>query len=88
MPGNIANTSFLAVPDNAAHKAASLVLANLLQDPQTQLALYTAEGIYPGIAVTKTDSATQAQFAAVPVSPSVLPLAELTRNAVPELSST
>jgi len=38
--------------------------------------------------VTKTDSATQAQFAAVPVSPSVLPLAELTRNAVPELSST
>lgn len=86
-PGNIANESFLAIPYNAAHTAAALVLANVLQDPQTQLALYKAEGIYPGIDLAKTDTATQAQFAAVPISPSVLSLAELTRNAQPELAS-
>jgi len=86
-PGNIANTSFLSIPDNAAHKAAALVLANTLQDPQTQLALFTAEGIFPGIDVSKTDAATQGKFATVPLSPSVLPLTALTRSSLPELSS-
>jgi putative spermidine/putrescine transport system substrate-binding protein len=85
--GNIANVSFLAVPANAAHQAGALVLANVLQDPQTQLELYRAEGIYPGIDLTRTDAATQAAFAAVPLSPSVLPLQTLTRNAQPELAS-
>jgi len=85
--GNIANVSFLAVPKNAAHRAGAAVLANVLQDPQTQLELYKAEGIYPGIDLKKTDAATQAAFAAVPVSASVLPLAGLTRNAQPELAS-
>lgn len=85
--GNIANFSNLAIPANAAHRAAALVLANLLQDPQTQLALYKAEGIYPGIAVARTDAATRAAFAAVTISPSVLPLATLTRHAQPELAS-
>ena len=43
------------------------------------------EGIYPGIDVTRTSPAVQARFAAVPVHPSVLPLAELTADAQPEL---
>lgn len=86
-PGNIANNSFVAMPANAPHRAAALVLANLLEDPQTQLALYKAEGIYPGIDVAKTDPAVQSAFAAVPVSPSVLPLADLLRHAQPELAS-
>ena len=85
--GNIANVSFLAVPANAAHQAGAFVLANVLQDPQTQLELYKAEGIYPGIDLARTDAATQTAFAAVPLSPSVLPLAALTRNAQPELAS-
>jgi putative spermidine/putrescine transport system substrate-binding protein len=85
--GNIANVSFLAVPANAAHQAGALVLANVLQDPQTQLELYRAEGIYPGIDLTRTDAATQPAFAADPLSPSVLPLQTLTRNAQPELAS-
>jgi putative spermidine/putrescine transport system substrate-binding protein len=87
VPGNISNNSFLAIPANAAHRAAALVLANVLEDPQTQLALYKAEGVYPGIDLAKTNAATQAQFAAVPISPSVLPLTALTRNAQPELAS-
>jgi len=85
--GNIANTSFVSIPGNAAHKAAALVLANVLQDPQTQLALYRAEGIYPGIDLRSTSPQIQQEFAAVPISGSVLPLTELTRNAQPELAS-
>lgn len=85
--GNIANDSFVGIPANAAHRAAALVLANLLQDPQTQLALYKAEGTYPGIDLTRTDAATRAQFTSVPVPPSVLPLDVLTRHAQPELAS-
>ena len=85
--GNIANDNFIAIPDNAAHKAAALVLANLLQDPQTQLALYRAEGIYPGIDVRTTSPETQTAFDTVPLNPAVLPLRELTRQAQPELAS-
>ncbi len=85
--GNIANFSNLAIPADAAHRPAALVLANVLQDPQTQLALYRAEGIYPGIALSRTDASTRAAFAAVKISPSVLPLATLTRHAQPELAS-
>jgi putative spermidine/putrescine transport system substrate-binding protein len=85
--GNIGNNSFLSIPYNAAHKAGALVLANVLQDPQTQLALYRTQGIYPGIDLAKVDPGTRAQFAAVPVNPSVLPLAVLTRDVQPELAS-
>lgn len=85
--GNIANTSFIAIPANAAHHAAALVLADVLQQPATQLELYRAEGIYPGIDLTRVPNDVRAQFAAVPVSPSVLPLETLTRDARPELAS-
>ncbi|MEP6979589.1 MAG: ABC transporter substrate-binding protein, partial [Nakamurella sp.] len=85
--GNIGNRSFVAIPANAAHQAGAKVLANLLQDPQTQLELFTRKGIYPGIDVSRTSPAVQAEFAAVPVHPSVLPLATLTADAQPELAS-
>ena len=85
--GNIANISNIAIPNDAAHRAAALVLANLLQDPATQLALYQAEGSYPGIDLDKTSPQTRSAFAAVPLSPSVLPLAALLAHAQPELAS-
>ncbi|MEU4626549.1 ABC transporter substrate-binding protein [Actinoplanes sp. NPDC023801] len=85
--GNIANSSFVAIPDNAAHKAAALVLVNVLQEPETQLALYEAAGVYPGIDLRKTSAEIQQRFAAVPVPASVLPLTELTRNVQPELAA-
>jgi len=85
--GNIANVSFLGVPANAAHHDGALVLANLLQDPATQLELYKVEGIYPGIDLTRTPADIQARFAAVPISASVLLLTGLTANAQPELAS-
>lgn len=85
--GNIGNRSFVAIPANAAHQAAAMVLANVLQDPTTQLELLKSSGVYPGIDVSKTSPEVQAQFAAVSVHPSVLPLAALTENAQPELAA-
>lgn len=85
--GNIGNRSFIAIPANAAHQAGAMVLANVLQDPQTQLELLSTKGIYPGIDLAKTSPQMQAQFAAEPVPPSVLPLRTLTENAQPELAA-
>ncbi len=85
--GNIGNRSFIAIPANAAHQAGAMVLANVLQDPRTQRELLTTKGIYPGIDLTKTSPEVRAQFAAVPVHPSVLPLQALTENAQPELAA-
>lgn len=86
--GNISNYSFVSIPKSSPHKAAAEVLANVLLDPASQLQLYKAEGVFPGIDVAKTDPSTQAAFAAVSTSPSVLPLAELVTHAQPELAST
>ena len=54
--GNIANTSFLAIPADAADRAAALVLANLLQDPETQLRFYADAGIFPVVAPRPADA--------------------------------
>ena len=86
--GNISNYSFLSIPKSSPHKAAAEVLANVLLDPESQLQLYRAEGVFPGIDVAKTDPTIQAAFAAVSKSPSVLPLADLVKHAQPELAST
>ncbi|MBA3800409.1 MAG: ABC transporter substrate-binding protein [Geodermatophilaceae bacterium] len=85
--GNIGNVSFLAIPANAEHSAAALVLANILLDPETQLALYETEGIYPAIDLERTDKQTQQAFADAPRSLSVLPLSTLTQHTQPELGS-
>ena len=85
--GNISNVSFLTIPANAEHQAAALVLANVLQEPEVQLALFEANGVYPAIDVATTPQDVQDAFAAVEVSPSVLPLDELLADAQPELAS-
>jgi ABC-type uncharacterized transport system YnjBCD substrate-binding protein len=85
--GNIGNRSFVAIPANSPRKAAALVLANVLQDPATQLALYRAGGAYPGIDVGRAPADVRAAFSAAPASPSVLPVAALLAKARPELDS-
>lgn len=85
--GNIANTSYLAIPADAADRAAALVLANLLQDPPTQLRFYADGGIYPVIDLDRVPADVRAEFEAVDLGPSVLPLAELTARTVPELDT-
>jgi len=83
--GNIANNSFVAIPANAPHPAAAQILANELLDPDTQLALFKANGAYPGIDLDKLTAAQRGAFNAVDLGPSVLPLSELTANTAPEL---
>ncbi len=85
--GNISNVSFVTIPANAEHQAAALVLANVLQEPEVQLALFEANGIYPAIDVATTPQDVQDAFAAVTVSDSVLPLDALLADAQPELPS-
>jgi len=85
--GNIANYSFIAIPSNAAHSAGALVLANVLEDPEVQLALFRATGAFPGIDVSRTSAPVQKKFAAVRQSPAVLSYEELAANAQPELAS-
>lgn len=82
--GNIGNVSNIAIPENAADRAAGLVLANLLQDPQSQLRFFADAGIYPVVELDRTGPEVQQGFAAVPRSPSVLPIADLTARALPE----
>lgn len=83
--GNIANTSFVAIPANAPHAAAAQVLANELLDPDVQLALFKANGSYPAIDLATLAPAQRQQFAAVDLGPSVLPLAALAAHTVAEL---
>lgn len=85
--GNIGNVSNLAIPANSPDKAAALVLADLLQDPATQLRLYADAGIAPVIELDRLDAAGQEVFAAVPVAPSVLAPEVLAANARPELGA-
>lgn len=83
--GNIANNNFVAIPYNAAHRAAAMVLANELISPGIQLALYQATGAYPAIDLTALPAARRAQFDRVDLGPSVLPLSTLTAHTRPEL---
>ncbi|MCW2608323.1 MAG: putative secreted protein [Frankiales bacterium] len=85
--GNISNYNFLAIPANSPHKAAAQVLQNVLLDPMTQLEFYKVSGTFPAIDLAKVDPAVKAQFDAVQTSESVLPLATLSENAQPELTS-
>ena len=85
--GNIGNVSFVAIPADSPDRAAALVLANLLQDPETQLRFFADGGIHPAIDLDRLDPAMRVRFADVRIGPSVLPLAELLANRVPELDS-
>ncbi len=83
--GNIANVSFLAIPADAADRAAALVLANLLQDPETQLRFYADAGIQPVLDLDRLPADVRQRFDAVDPGPVVPPLAELNARRLPEL---
>jgi putative spermidine/putrescine transport system substrate-binding protein len=85
--GNIGNVSNIAIPKNSPDRAASLVLANLLQDPASQLEFFASAGSQPVIELDRTSPEIQQRFGAVRPGPSVLPVAELTARALPELDA-
>ena len=88
--GNISNVSFVAVPDNAADQAGALVLANVLQEPEVQLAMLEGAGIYPALDLDRLPADVRRRFAAAGtgpsgLGPSVLGPEQLAENALPEL---
>ncbi|EFQ82228.1 putative ABC transporter solute-binding protein [Aeromicrobium marinum DSM 15272] len=87
VPGNIGNVSFVTIPANAANRAAALVLADVLLDPEVQLALYRANGTYPAIDLDRLPADLRAEFDAVETGRSTLDLDELTAGLLPELAA-
>jgi len=85
--GTIGNTNYTIIPANAAHKAAALVLQNVLlsQEAQLEKARPDVWGATPAIEIERTSPAVQEQFAALPSHPSVISMADLSDAALPEL---
>lgn len=86
--GTLGNTNYLAVPDNAAHREAALVLSNLLLSPQLQFAKARPGGwgAYPVLDPQRLPAQWRDRFASIETPETVLPFEELSRNALPELS--
>ena len=87
--GTIGNTNYTLIPFNSPNKAAALVLQNLLLSAEAQLEKARPEvwGASPAIEMDRTSAAIQTAFAAIERHPSVVPAAELARNALPELQA-
>jgi putative spermidine/putrescine transport system substrate-binding protein len=87
--GTIGNTNYTLIPFNSPHKAAALVLQNVLLSGEAQLRKQMPDvwGTAPGIEVGKLSQDMHAKFAALPRHPSVVPTDELAKAALPELQA-
>ena len=87
--GTIGNTNYTIIPFNSPHKAAALVLQNVLLDAEVQLekARPGVWGASPGIEMDRAAPEVLAEFQALPSHPSVIAQAELSRHALPELQA-
>ncbi|SHI75903.1 ABC transporter substrate-binding protein [Wenxinia saemankumensis] len=85
--GTIGNTNYLAIPANAANRAAAMVAVNVMLSGETQLekARPGVWGAPPAIDVSRLPQDLQDGFGALPQHPSVVPAAELAETALPEL---
>jgi putative spermidine/putrescine transport system substrate-binding protein len=87
--GTIANTHYVAIPYNAAHKAAAMVVANFLLSPEAQLSKAQPAnwGDLPVLDPSLLPAAQQAQFAAIPRGAATLAPADLAAHRLPELQA-
>lgn len=87
--GTIANTHFVAIPFNAADKAAAMVVADFLLSPEAQLEKANPDvwGDFPAIDTSRLDAEWQQKFAALPRGPATLSDQELQSRQLPEPSS-
>ena len=87
--GTIGNTNYTIIPFNSPHKAAALVLQNVLLDAKVQLekAKPNVWGTTPGIDMDRAPADVLAEFEALPSHPSVVPHAELKKHSLPELQA-
>ncbi len=84
--GTIANTHFVAIPYNAADKAAAMVVADFLLSPEAQLEKAKPEvwGDFPALSQQKLPPQWQQRFADLPRGPATLDDAELQSHQLPE----
>jgi len=77
--GTIGNTSFVAIPYNAAHKEAAMVVADFLLEPATQAHAqdYRQMGNFTVLDLTKLAPDARRRFDALPQSPALPTNAEL-----------
>lgn len=87
--GTIGNTNYTIIPYNSPHKAAALVLQNVLLSgaAQYQKALPDVWGTAPAIEMSRTSADVQAGFGAIKVHPNVAPADELSKASLPELQA-
>jgi putative spermidine/putrescine transport system substrate-binding protein len=87
--GTIANTNYTLIPFNSPHKAAAMVLQNVLLSAEAQLAKADPAvwGTAPAIDMTRAPADVQAAYAALPSHPSVISPADLAATALPELQA-
>lgn len=86
--GTIANTHFVAIPFNAAHRAGAMVVADFLLSPEAQLQKADPRvwGDLPAIDAARLDPAWQKRFQdTIARGPATLPQAELEARRLPEL---
>ncbi len=77
--GTIGNTSFVAIPYNAANKEGAMVVANFLLDPATQAHAqdYRQIGNFTVLDLAKLSAAERKRFEDLPMSPALPTNAEL-----------
>ena len=87
--GTIGNTNFVAIPANSPHKAAAIVIAELLLSPAAQLekAKPSVWGASTVLDLQLLPSEIQSQFTSLPSHASVVPATELSRASLPELQA-
>jgi putative spermidine/putrescine transport system substrate-binding protein len=85
--GTVANTSYLAIPSNAANRDAALVLADFLTGVEAQLEKAKPEvwGMAPAIDLDRLPPTDAAAFRALPRHPAVIAPEVLADTAMPEL---
>ncbi|MEZ4707490.1 MAG: ABC transporter substrate-binding protein [Caldilineaceae bacterium] len=82
--GTVANAHYVAIPFNSPHKAAAMVIANLIQSPENQLALMRDVGGTPAVVVSRLPQEIQDEFAALDLGPAAYPLDQF-KPALPQL---
>jgi putative spermidine/putrescine transport system substrate-binding protein len=85
--GTIGNHSFVAIPGNAANKAAAMVLANLLLDPEAALVNAGPEGagFVSAVELDRLPADLRTEFEQVYASPYQVDPAEAAAKALPEI---
>ena len=88
--GTIGNTHYLAIAFNSPHKAAAMVLANLVLDPAAQFEKSKPDvwGDLPVVSIDRLPEEWQERFRTVDRGPAVLAPSVLGEHKLPELQAT